>query len=235
MKLLFSSLIKNNFISYARDNNFDDVAKMFKEIDQENYDKVWEIKNTETKTRLIINPNIEICNKWFLMIEWIYCYYQGNIKNYSLQYNFHKHPILSLLLSTPVDVNSIRKKININIQPLTPVKSLVSVISYWNLHLVSRYVKEYLLCEYNDLFPRYIEHSYDGASRDYLSIVMVPFIQYERIKKMKKLGILDELEKDIKNFNYKISDFTYLKYIENKHNKIIKKPNTTYKKTPNTT
>jgi len=188
-------LVQENSIKYIY-SEYDDIKNATK-LTQEQYDNVIKMQYSETEKRMSVDDdlvNSDITYRWFLMIKWMFSYYHGNPINNLIQFSYDKHPNLTSL-SKFTNFNSLNI-VDDYYPTLTPVKTLISVVSYWNM-LVSNDIKNYVMTTLPDLYPTTVMIDYSVASEEYLSIVKVPPVPYNRVITLKKLGPLDSFEQEI--------------------------------------
>lgn len=203
--LFIRKLVDNNAIKYIK-SEFDEIAETINEHDrmQEQYDAIVSAEYIESFRRKVFDYDemiSEISNNWFTMMNWIYNYYKGNDVNPLLQTTTYFPATLTILSKSQNNSEKWLSNSLFKFKYLTPVKTLISILPFWNLNIISKDIKNFVMNELPDLFPLTVSKTFTGASDLFMGHVHVPLLPYNRLITLPRLGLLDEFEneKEIKN------------------------------------
>ena len=122
-------------------NNYDDKIKL-------GYDtrEFWKYRYYEHHFHSSINQEDiikDVCNNYFLMLQWVYKYYFDKVPCYHSQYKFNNAPFISDLLIYIDSPDCIDFNFNFTTtNPITPEQQLLSVIPPQYKHILSKKIQK---------------------------------------------------------------------------------------------
>lgn len=174
-------------------------------------------------------PVGEMCEQWFITINWILLYYQGAPVNIAHQFIFHYTPLVKSLTDYIRQVKDFKSWSSIplkSVKPFTPLEALSSVLPPSSFDLIPPELQKQLLLTIPDLYPLHFrldklgyivefnpsieglqslpEIEFDRPLHEHKIIPLLPFVSYTRVKDMFKLYKLSEKSRELNTIQQEV-------------------------------
>ena len=175
------------------DNN--DINKLFMQQIVK-FKNAKEVKEFYYKEKLNINIKEEqglkerdkLFNKYLEGLQWILYYYYNSIKSWKWHYPYHYAPMISDYSEISIDEN-LYNLYDIfdkdKSEPFTPYQSLLFILPPESFNLLPECYKE-IPIKMKEYFPDTFNIDYNGKIAEYESLLLLPFIDEEKMVEMEK-------------------------------------------------
>ena len=175
------------------DNN--DINKLFMQQIVK-FKNAKEVKEFYYKEKLNINIKEEqglkerdkLFNKYLEGLQWILYYYYNSIKSWKWHYPYHYAPMISDYSEINIDEN-LYNLYDIfdkdKSEPFTPYQSLLFILPPESFNLLPECYKE-IPIKMKEYFPDTFNIDYNGKTAEYESLLLLPFIDEEKMVEMEK-------------------------------------------------
>ena len=175
------------------DNN--DINKLFMQQIVK-FKNAKEVKEFYYKEKLNINIKEEqglkerdkLFNKYLEGLQWILYYYYNSIKSWKWHYPYHYAPMISDYSEINIDEN-LYNLYDIfdkdKSEPFTPYQSLLFILPPESFNLLPECYKE-IPIKMKEYFPDTFNIDYNGKIAEYESLLLLPFIDEEKMVEMEK-------------------------------------------------
>ena len=175
------------------DNN--DINKLFMQQIVK-FKNAKEVKEFYYKDKLNINIKEEqglkerdkLFNKYLEGLQWILYYYYNSIKSWKWHYPYHYAPMISDYSEINIDEN-LYNLYDIfdkdKSEPFTPYQSLLFILPPESFNLLPECYKE-IPIKMKEYFPDTFNIDYNGKIAEYESLLLLPFIDEEKMVEMEK-------------------------------------------------
>lgn len=99
----------------------------------------------------------DVCQNYLEGIEWVYKYYTGDCPDWKWKYNYNYPPLLDDLYKCIPHFDTEFMPLKVDNRPFSPYTQLAYVLPKKNLYLLPKKIQEFLLKNYEELYPEKFE------------------------------------------------------------------------------